>query len=161
MKTPQRPHSTITSPSRWTRRIDGRTYWGEGKEKHGGFELKRWCTALSLSIFSASLSQPTPITCFSEGNGSQSGRRPWPPPTAPPSHGRSVVYPSNDAPVHCSSEGERDPTMQKERRAAMANAYTLLQCNRELTYAFETGARARPPTPAPVLLIARCLWIAP
>ena len=53
---------------------------------------------------------------------------------------------------------ERDPTMQKERRAAMANAYTL-QCNRELTYAFETGAR--PPTPAPVLLIARCLWIAP
>ena len=60
VKTPQRPHSTITSPSRWTRRIDGRTYWGEGKEKHGGFELKRWCAALSLSIFSASLSLSQP-----------------------------------------------------------------------------------------------------
>ena len=116
--------------------------------------------AALLSFFFPSHSHPE-LHVFG-GNGSQSARTPAPT-TDPPSddrldvpRSRSFVYPSTAAPVQC-CRGERERPNHAERKTA-ATVYTL-QCNRELTYALETGARARPPAPA--LLIACCLQTAP
>ena len=59
-------------------------------------------------------------------------------------------------------EGETKPCRKEDggRPAATATVYTL-QCNRELTYALETGARALPLPPALASLIACCLQTAP